>query len=76
MIRGADRKLLEEILIDFAQRDDKTESNIRAMLARNSKVSDIGALEKDPLQMQRVYDVGRDAGLASLDAVKAFLTDT
>ena len=59
MIRSADRKLLEEILIDFAQRDDKTESNIRAMLARNSKVSDIGALEKE---IDNIFDLYSDRG--------------
>ena len=45
-----------------------------AFVIRPPEALGVGALEKDPLQMQRVYDIGRDAGLKSLDAVKAFLS--
>jgi predicted patatin/cPLA2 family phospholipase len=46
-----------------------------AFVIRPPESLGIGALEKDPLQMQRVYDIGRNAGLKNLDAVKAFLSD-
>lgn len=40
---------------------------------RPPEALNIGALEKDPLQMQRVYDIGRKAGTEALSAVIEFL---
>lgn len=44
-----------------------------AFVIRPPEALGIGALEKDSLQMQRVYDIGRDTATSSLDAVRSFL---
>lgn len=47
-----------------------------AFVIRPPEALGVGALERDPLQMQRVYDIGRDMGNKNLDAVRAFITDS
>ncbi len=51
------------------------ESEGGAFVIRPPEALGVGALEKDPLQMQRVYDIGRDIGNKNLDAVRTFLND-
>ena len=49
------------------------EASKDSLVIRPPEALGVGALEKDPLQMQRVYDIGRDVGMQYVDKVKAFL---
>ena len=44
-----------------------------AFVIRPPQALNIGRVEKNPEELQRVYDIGRREGLRLLDAVKAFL---
>lgn len=44
------------------------------LLIRPESALDIGKMEKDPNELERVYQIGRDAGLKHLDEVRKFLS--
>ncbi|MBO7402950.1 MAG: patatin family protein [Lachnospiraceae bacterium] len=48
----------------------------KIFVIRPEEPLNIGATEKDPKELQRVYYLGRKAALESLDALKSYLEDT
>ena len=70
MIEAMDRRhLMYNKELEYVREAEKAG---RALVIRPEKALPIGHISHDPEEMQRVYDIGREAGEKYLDSIIAF----
>ena len=71
-------KVMNERHIRYNQQVQKVEQDVKegkAFIIRPAESLNIGRVEKDPEELRRVYEIGRQTALKQLDAIREFLTE-
>ena len=70
-------KAMEERHIRYnqqVQRVEQDEKEGKAYIIRPAESLNIGKVEKDPDELRRVYEIGRQTALRQLDAIREFIS--
>ncbi|MBE6125250.1 MAG: patatin family protein [Erysipelotrichaceae bacterium] len=71
-------KVMSERHTRYNQQVQKVEHDVKkgkAFIIRPAESLNIGRVEKDPEELRRVYEIGRQTALKQLDAIREFLTE-
>lgn len=71
-------KVMSERHTRYNQQVQKVEHDVKegkAFIIRSAESLNIGRVEKDPEELRRVYEIGRQTALKQLDAIREFLTE-